>query len=662
MKLTLSSIFKISVLILGSICASGKFAIAQVTPDASSINTQVNQNGNVAEITGGQTRGGNLFHSFQDFSVPTGNEAFFNNADSISNILSRVTGGNVSNIDGLIRANGSANLFLINPAGIIFGENARLDIGGSFLGSTSSSILFEDGEFSATDLDTPPLLTVNAPIGLSFRDNPGDIINRSTFDGVGLAVNQGQSISLIGGNVNLENGGMIFAPGGRVELGGLIETGTINIAEDNSLTFPSNLARGDVSITDSALVSVFSTVSGSIGINASNLSLDNGGLLDARGGDLVINATDKVSLVNASAINVSASGGGSVTIDAKNLELTTGSNIFAGIFIDAGTEDAQAGDITINTSEDLLIDAVGEESTQITNSNFGTGNAGNIAINSRNVFLINGQISSSNNGRGSTGDISINATGNISVDGITRSQLEGIRNFSSQIATGTVGNIELQAQNLIITNGGFIQSLVTGEATNSGNININILDTISIDGSQEVILPDGTSSRLPSIISSFAVDTSISGNSGNININTQNLFLSRNGNIDASVFGRGSAGDININADWITIGEPGNTSLLPSYIGSGVFGDSEAVVEEVTGGKITINTGSLFISDGGDISVGIGSDVANITGTGTGGNITINATDTVSVVVRVLSIIQSCLVVYSLISVKTLLGMLAILL
>ena len=82
----------------------------------------------------------------------------------------------------------------------------------------------------------------------------------------------------------------------------------------------------------------------------------------------------------------------------------------------------------------------------------------------------------------------------------------------------------------------------------------------------------------------------------------------------------------------------------------------------MTGGKITINTGSLFISDGGDISVGIGSDVANITGTGTGGNITINATDTVSVVVRVLSIIQSCLVVYSLISVKTLLGMLAILL
>ena len=108
---------------------------AQLTSDGT-VNTQVNQNGNVAEITGGETRGGNLFHSFQDFSIQTGNEAFFK-------------GGNISNIDGAIRANGSASLFLINPAGIVFGENASLNLGGSFYGSTADSILFEDGEFSA---------------------------------------------------------------------------------------------------------------------------------------------------------------------------------------------------------------------------------------------------------------------------------------------------------------------------------------------------------------------------------------------------------------------------------------------------------------------------------------------------------------------------------
>ena len=101
-----------------SLCTFGYFyvtsntALAQVTSDGT-VNTQVNQNGNVAEITGGETRGGNLFHSFQDFSVTTNNEAFFNNATDVSNIFSRVTGGRASDIDGTIRANGNASLFLV---------------------------------------------------------------------------------------------------------------------------------------------------------------------------------------------------------------------------------------------------------------------------------------------------------------------------------------------------------------------------------------------------------------------------------------------------------------------------------------------------------------------------------------------------------------------
>ncbi len=190
--------------------------LAQIIPDGT-VNTQVNTNGNVAEITRGEIRGSNLFHSFQDFSVPTGNEAFFNNANDISNIFSRVTGGKISNIDGLIRANGSADLFLINPAGIIFGENARLDIGGSFYSSTASSILFEDGEFSATDLETPPVLTINAPIGLNLRDNSGNIINQSINDNVGLRVNSGETISFTGGEI-IFDAGKASAPGGKVEV------------------------------------------------------------------------------------------------------------------------------------------------------------------------------------------------------------------------------------------------------------------------------------------------------------------------------------------------------------------------------------------------------------------------------------------------------------
>lgn len=140
MRLTLHNLLQICLCTFGYLITVSEISLAQVTSDRT-VNTQVNQNGSVAEITGGEARGENLFHSFQDFSLITGNEAFFNNATDIANIISRVTGNSVSNIDGLIRANGNANLFFVNSNGIIFGDNASLDIGGSFVASTANKLI-----------------------------------------------------------------------------------------------------------------------------------------------------------------------------------------------------------------------------------------------------------------------------------------------------------------------------------------------------------------------------------------------------------------------------------------------------------------------------------------------------------------------------------------
>jgi filamentous hemagglutinin family protein len=165
------ALLRLSLAGIGLITTIGQVNAQSVIPD-STLNTAVTQSGTAFTITNGTTSGTNLFHSFREFSLPTGGYATFDlaNTPSISTIFSRVTGGIPSNIDGIIRITNSLNpvsLFLLNPSGILFGTNARLNIGGSFVGTTANSIKFADGtELSATNPTGTPLLTMSVPIGL----------------------------------------------------------------------------------------------------------------------------------------------------------------------------------------------------------------------------------------------------------------------------------------------------------------------------------------------------------------------------------------------------------------------------------------------------------------------------------------------------------------
>jgi filamentous hemagglutinin family protein len=625
-------------------------ALAQITTD-STTSTTVNSTETGVQIDNGDRAGSNLFHSFGDFSVPRGSEAYFNNANDIVNIFSRVTGGNISNIDGLLRANGTANLFLINPAGILFGENASLQLGGSFYGSTADSIVFSNGEFSATDLENPPLITINAPIGLNFRDNPGGIVNQSVANETGLQVSSGNTLALVGGNIRF-TGGLIKAPGANIELGGLTEAGIITISENGSLRFSDELARANITLNDSSIIDVISDGGGSITVNANNLEIFNGSQLlagilpgtqlpEAQAGDIVVNATEKVTINNQDsnvATGIDSSAGDSTDLFTQgspgnisiNTKILQGNGIFT--IGSANNGEGNVGDVEIIATENIsLIGREGFNSGLASVVGFsGTGDGGNIRLTTPSLTISDAAVATSTLGVGNAGDIEINVADSLNINGVSQLQ-------AASLSGGNAGNIVINGENadIALTGGELIITTLVASIESLVGDNQELIDLIEqFDFSNTVGSQGGdiiinarnlTADNNVSVVTSTAGKASAErlANAGNITINVaENLTFSNNSELASETGGQGNAGNISL-----TVGNEiafNDTSFISTAVRQKVGDLGVDFDRSLQGGDINLTSRSLSLNNGSDIS-------ASTFDLGDGGKVKLNVSELIEI-------------------------------
>ncbi|WP_447977353.1 two-partner secretion domain-containing protein [Candidatus Nitrospira bockiana] len=522
----------------------------------------------------GSIRGSNLFHSFSEFNVLAGESATFTGPSSIANILSRVTGQNLSRIDGLLRSEiPGANFYLINPRGVVFGPNAALDIGasvgrpGSFHASTADYLLLQDGvRFTAViDAAKDAVLTSEPVIAFGFLSpNPGTI----TVEGSFLAVGEMQTLSLIGGSISMLGGGLT-APSGRVNLAAVASPGEVRVNASPVLpgiTMDAGMTLAPIELSLGAL------------LDASDLSGFGSGSVVVRGGRLVL---DGASITANTFGDVDASNPGIDLHAAESLALSNGALIAT-----SASGFGRGGDIHITTPELIL-----NEGTVVKTETLGDGNSGDVILNVGTARLLNGAVIFTSNfsfGVGQGGSIVIRG-----LDGSeSRSQLVELTGrsgfdtpsevLSETLFSGAGGRISVQTDSLRMDDGARIRSSTFGDGA-GGEISLAAGELALLNGSQirsETVSAESTAGRGGDITVAADRSALISGTGPG----------GESGIFSSSAFGPATPGNITGMFGALTLTDA-------AIIESGNAFDSTG------GGSITLTaTESLTVSNGSRIS------------------------------------------------------------
>lgn len=628
---------------------------AQISPDAtlggehSVVTPNLTINGVLSDrVDGGAIRGGNLFQSFSDFNVPEGRGVYFSNPAGITNIINRVTGNQASSILGKLGVLGSANLFLVNPNGIIFGPHASLDLGGSFVATTANAIQFGDqGVFSATNPEVPPLLTVNPSAFIFNRLRPNAItLNSATepsgtrshpfyedVDVFGLRVPDGKSLILLGGDVSLINS-QLNALGGQVEIGSVSGTGNVGFNLDNnvlSLNFPNNLELGNVSLAQDSRIYTIGDRGGSIQITGNNIRLTEGSVLNAdtlgsqSGRNITLKATDTIEITtlplssafstNLSTANYGEGNGGNIVMMARQVMVKDGAQVLT-LSLAEGT----GGNITIDASEKVEILGKSSQSdffpSSLNSVSVSEGIAGNIEIKTQNLSLLGGGFISTASlgegnsfgdqsfvGQGAGGNITINASNSVLIDSFPFVNPNFVgRIESATYGIGNAGKVTINTRSLTIQNGGAISVSSEGEGEgNAGNLSVNASQSINLIGNNSILLASGAGARP----------------AGNLTIKTGALNLAGGAQINLTS-PMSQAGNLTIEANTIQLrdfnskitastatGQAGNVNIRAAN-SIELSGESGLFVEATNGGmagNLTIETGDLRVNNGAQVTV-----------------------------------------------------------